>query len=77
LGIEKSFDPMPLSTVSNSLIKSFVHVFCLVTDMEELLGPKYVAKVLGISTKTLWERWGRGIIKAVKLDEAQKNLENH
>jgi hypothetical protein len=45
--------------------------------MEELPRPKYVAKVLGISTKTLWERRGRGIIKAVKLDEAQKNLENH
>jgi putative resolvase len=34
---------------------------------EELLRSRDVAKIFGISVKTLWKRQRRGIIKAVKL----------
>ena len=34
---------------------------------EELLRPRDVAKIFGISVKTLWKWQRKGIIKAVKL----------
>ena len=34
---------------------------------EELLRPRDVAKIFGISVKTLWKWQKKGIIKAVKL----------
>jgi putative resolvase len=34
---------------------------------EELLRPRDVAKIFGISVKTLWKWQRRGIIKAVRL----------